>query len=430
MKILIVGSGGREHALAWKIGQSPRVTKVFCAPGNGGTRLVAENVAIPETEIAALADFAVREKIDLTVVGPERPLTLGIADDFEARGLRIYGPSKKAAVLEGSKVFAKEFLARHRIPTGRFKVAATPAAARAALDENDFGYPLVIKADGLAAGKGVLICRTRDEADEAVRAVMVDRRFGDAGNRLLIEEFLRGEEVSFIIVSDGSRALPFVTTMDHKAAFDGGRGPNTGGMGTISPSPSVSKKMFAEVMASIIHPTIARMREEGRTFKGTLYAGLMLTAEGPKVLEYNVRFGDPETQPQMLRLGSDLMDILTAAVGGDVLGREVRWSAKPSGCVILASGGYPGAYEKGKAIHGLDEAEKTPGIVSFHAGTMFEGGRTLTSGGRVLGVCASERTLGEAMTKIYEAVGRIRFDGMHYRRDIGAAALERTPAEE
>lgn len=428
MKALVVGSGGREHALAWKISRSPRITKVYCAPGNGGTRLVAENVPVADTDIGALADFAAREKIDLTVVGPEVPLTMGIVDEFERRGLRIYGPSKKAAILEGSKIEAKGFMDRRRIPTGRFKVAQTPAEARAVLEADEFGYPLVVKADGLAAGKGVVICRNRDEAEAAVRAAMVDRHFGEAGDRVLIEEFLKGEEVSFIVVSDGSRVLPLVTTMDHKAVFDGGQGPNTGGMGTISPSPSFTKEMFKQAMTSIILPTIAGMREEGRPFKGTLYAGLMLTDDGPKVLEYNVRFGDPETQPQMMRLESDLVDILTDAIDGDVLVREVVWSPKPAGCVILAAGGYPGAYERGKEIHGLDQAAGRPGIVVFHAGTRVQEGRTFTNGGRVLGVCAAEPTMAETMTRIYEAAEGIRFEGRHYRRDIGAAA--RIPPEE
>ncbi|MBM3294536.1 MAG: phosphoribosylamine--glycine ligase [Candidatus Aminicenantes bacterium] len=421
MKILVVGSGGREHALAWKIRQSPRVTGVFCAPGNGGTRRVAENIAIPDIDIPALADFAAREHIGLTVVGPEVPLTLGIVDEFESRGLPIFGPSKKAAELEGSKIFAKMFLDRHRIPTGRFKAAYTPEEARAVVASEPFGYPLVVKADGLAAGKGVLICRSKAEAEEAVRAIMVEREFGAAGQAVLFEEFLRGQEVSFIVISDGVHALPLVTTMDHKAVFDGGGGPNTGGMGTISPSPAVSKKTIGEVMAGIIQPTITRMREEQRPFKGALYAGLMMTAEGPKVLEFNCRFGDPETQPQMLRLQSDLVEILAAAVAGDVLAREVEWTRGAAGCLILASGGYPGPYEKGKIIQGLEEAERLPGIVLFHAGTKFENGRYVTSGGRVLGVGAADRTLAGAMTRIYRAAGLIRFDGMHYRRDIGKA---------
>jgi len=423
MKILIVGSGGREHALAWKIAKSPRVTRIFCAPGNGGTRLIAENVPIGDGDIPALLEFAAREAIDLTVVGPELPLSLGIVDEFEKRGLRIFGPSKKAAELEGSKIFAKQFMERHRIPTGRFRVAETPDRARAALEAGEFGYPVVLKADGLAAGKGVMICKTREEAEAAIRAIMIEKQFGEAGSRLLIEEFLMGREVSFIVIADGTRALPLVTTMDHKTVFDGGRGPNTGGMGTISPSPYLSRKMYAQVMSTIILPTITRMLEEGRKFKGTLYAGLMLTADGPKVLEYNCRFGDPETQPQMIRLESDLVEILLAAISENVLANEVEWSRRAAGCVVLASGGYPGPYKKGKIIKGL-EAAAGAGAIVFHAGTQFENGQYLTNGGRVLGICASEPRLEETMTRIYRAIDRVSFEGKHYRRDIGVADAE------
>ena len=423
MNVLVVGSGGREHALAWKLAQSPRVTKVFCAPGNGGTRLVAENVPVADTDIAALAELAVRRKVDLTVVGPEMALALGIADEFEKRGLPVFGPSRKAAELESSKIFAKQFMDRYRIPTGRFRIADTAEAGFRIVRSGELGFPLVVKADGLAAGKGVLICKTREEAEQAVTAVMVERQFGEAGGRILVEEFLRGQEVSFIVIADGAQALPLVTTMDHKAVFDGDEGPNTGGMGTISPSPFLTGPMFEGVMRTIILPTIAHMREEGRLYRGALYAGLMLTDAGPKVLEFNCRFGDPETQPQMLRLESDLAEILLAAVGGDVLANEVRWSGSPAACVILASGGYPGLYEKGKIISGLGDVARTPGGTVFHAGTKFEGGRYLTSGGRVLGICASERTLHETMTRIYGAAAWIQFDGVHYRRDIGTARM-------
>jgi phosphoribosylamine--glycine ligase len=421
MKILVVGAGGREHALAWKLARSPKVNKLYCAPGNGGTRLVAENVAIPDSDIEKLADFALQAGIDLTVVGPEIPLSLGIVDEFEKRGLRVFGPNRKAAELEASKVFAKQFMERHKIPTGRFRVAETADKARTILRSGEFGWPVVIKADGLAAGKGVIIAKTAGEAEEAVRAIMDERQFGDAGRVLLIEEFLRGREVSFIVIADGAQVLPLVTTMDHKAVFDGGEGPNTGGMGTISPSPFLTKKMFGEVMSGIVLPTVTRMREEGRTYKGVLYCGLMLTAEGPRVLEYNCRFGDPETQPQMLRLESDLVDILMAAVSGNVLENEVRWAEKAAGCVILASGGYPGPYTKGRIIQGLDAVAGMPGVVVFHAGTKFEDEEYKTSGGRVLGVCASDATLAEAMGRIYRAAAAIRFEGAHYRRDIGAA---------
>jgi phosphoribosylamine---glycine ligase len=424
MKILVVGSGGREHALAWKLAHSPKVTKLYCAPGNGGTRLVAENVPIPDTDIDRLADFALQTGIDLTVIGPEIPLSLGIVDEFEKRGLRVFGPSRKAAELETSKIFAKQFMERHKIPTGRFRVADTSDKARTILRSGEFGWPVVLKADGLAAGKGVVIAKTSEEAETAVRAIMDERQFGDAGRHVLIEEFLRGQEVSFILIADGAQVLPLVTTMDHKAVFDGGEGPNTGGMGTISPSPHLTKKMYGEVMSGIVLPTVIRMREEGRPFKGALYCGLMLTEEGPKVLEYNCRFGDPETQPQMLRLESDLVDILMAAVDGNVLENEVLWSEKAAGCVILASGGYPGPYAKDKVIHGLENVAERAGVVVFHAGTKFENGAYLTNGGRVCGVCAAEATLAGAMGRIYGAVAALRFEGMHYRRDIGAGRAD------
>ena len=426
MKILIVGSGGREHALAWRIAKSPRAEKIYCAPGNGGTRLVAENIPFADTDIAGLADFAEREKIGLTVVGPEIPLTMGIVDEFESRGLRIFGPSKKAAEIEGSKVFSKEFMSRHRIPTGRFKVADSFDQAKKILASGEFGFPVVVKADGLAAGKGVVVCATQKKAEEAAGEMLVQKKFGTAGRRIVIEEFLRGREVSFIVISDGVRVQPLVTAMDHKAVYDGDKGPNTGGMGAISPSPLMTETLFADIMATVITPAVTRLLEEGRKFKGVLYAGLMITEEGPRVLEFNGRFGDPETQPQMVRLESDLVELLGAAVDGDILRHEVRWSAKPSGCVVVASGGYPVHYEKGKIISGLAEAEEVSGVTVFHAGTAFENGRYLTTGGRVLGVCASEENLAETMGKIYDACGRIYFEAMHYRRDIGAVKEART----
>ena len=395
---------------------------------------VAENAAVNDADVLALADFAARERIDLTVVGPEVPLSLGITDEFGKRGLRVFGPTRKAAELESSKVYAKQFMARHKIPTGRFAVAHSAGGALAVLRSGEFGLPVVVKADGLAAGKGVIICKTAPEAELAIRSIMVEKQFGEAGRRVLIEEFLRGKEVSFIVVSDGTRVVPFVTTMDHKAVLDGGEGPNTGGMGTISPSPFLTDALYDEVMKTIIAPTIVRMAEDGRPYKGALYAGLMLTAEGPKVLEYNCRFGDPETQPQMLRLSSDLIDLLLAAAEGSIgteQVRQVRWSDEAAACVILASGGYPGAYEKGKVIEGVEEAARVPGVELFHAGTKFVNGRYLTSGGRVLGVCGTGPTIAAARARIYGAVGLIRFDGLHYRRDIGTALMDgRDPGKE
>jgi len=419
MKVLVVGSGGREHALAWKISKSPLVDQLYCAPGNPGTASLGENIAVSDSDIPGLARFAAEKKVDLTVIGPEMPLTLGIVDEFENRGLTVFGPNKKAAELEGSKVFAKQFMERHRIPTGRFKVAESPIQAQRILKSGEFFFPVVIKADGLAAGKGVIVCPSLRKAEEAVDMIMVKKQFGNAGKKILIEEFLKGKEVSFIVISDGAKVQPLVTTMDHKAVYDGDRGPNTGGMGAISPSPFITPELFTGIINTIIFPTINRMREEGRKFKGVLYAGLMLTEEGPKVLEYNCRFGDPETQVQMVRMESDLVEILLNAGVENVLKTEIAWNVQASGCVVLASGGYPLAYEKGKLIRGLKEISGLPGITVFHAGTKFEGGEYYTNGGRVLNICASEKTLSGTMENIYSAVSGISFEGMHYRRDVG-----------
>jgi len=422
MKVLIVGSGGREHALAWKMAQSPRVKRLFCAPGNGGTGLAAANIAIADSDIAGLAAFAETEGIDLSVVGPELPLSLGIVDEFTRRGLRVFGPSKLAAELESSKIFSKRFMDRNGIPTGRFRVAEAAEEALAAVRSGEFGFPVVLKADGLAAGKGVIIARDLASADEAVRTIMIERQFGAAGDRILVEEFLQGREVSFIVITDGARILPLATAMDHKAVFDGDEGPNTGGMGAISPSPFVGPVLNQEILRAIIRPTIEGMSAEGRPYRGALYAGLMLTEDGPKVLEYNGRFGDPETQPQMLRLKSDLVDVLSEAADG-AAPETLDWSENPSACVILASGGYPGHYTNGKEILGLEDASRLPGVILFHAGTKSEGGWVVTNGGRVLGVCASEPTLPGTLKTIYDAIDRIRFEGMHYRRDIGTARM-------
>jgi len=424
MKILVVGSGGREHALTWKISQSPQVEKIFCAPGNPGTMSIAENVDISPENIPALLEFAERERIDLTVVGPEVPLTMGIVDEFEKRNLKIFGPHKNAAELEGSKIFAKQFMERHKIPTGDYEIAESAAQAKEILSSGKFSFPVVIKADGLAAGKGAIICKDMASAEKTIDEIMTDKKFGDAGNRVLIEEFLRGKEVSFIVIADGVLALPMVTTMDHKAVGEGDKGPNTGGMGAISPSPYTDRHLFDKVMQTIVTPTITWLLEEGRKFKGVLYVGLMLTDEGPKVLEYNCRFGDPETQPQMLRLESDIVDLLLASAEGDLSRIEVKWSRKPSGCVVLASGGYPGPYKKGILINGLSDVMKLPGITVFHAGTKYQDGNIYTNGGRVLNVCASENSLAETMSRIYEAFPFISFDGMFYRGDIGVKKEE------
>ncbi len=419
MKILVIGSGGREHALAWKISQSPLLQKLYCAPGNAGTQSIAENVPIGAEDIPSLLDFASNRNIDLTVVGPEAPLTMGIVDKFEEKGLKIFGPNKNAAELEGSKIFAKQFMARHRIPAAHFEIADSAGQAKKIVASGRFSFPLVVKADGLAAGKGVIVCRNPKRAEEAINTIMVEKKFGEAGERLIVEEFLSGKEASFIVISDGVKILPLVTTMDHKAVYDGDKGPNTGGMGAISPSPYIDQEMFDSIVNTTVFPTITRMLEEGRRFKGVLYVGLMLTADGPKVLEYNCRFGDPETQPQMLRMQTDLVELLLSAVEGNVLEKNIQWSANTAGCVVAASGGYPLKYEKGKVIEGLEEVATFPGVVIFHAGTILKDGKYYTNGGRVLNVCASEKNLAETMDKIYKALSRIYFEAMHWRRDIG-----------
>jgi len=424
MKVLVVGGGGREHALAWKTSQSSKVKKIYCAPGNAGTEKIAENVSISSNDIKGLKGFASKEKIDLTVVGPEEPLTLGIVDEFEEKGLKIFGPYKISAEIEGSKIFAKQFMERHKIPTGRYKIATSAEEARKIIGDGVFPYPVVIKADGLAAGKGVMICRNEVKAEEAIKKIMVDKKFGDAGNKVLIEEFLRGEEASFIVISDGVKLVPFVTTMDHKAIFDGDRGPNTGGMGAISPSPFIDRNLFNEIVKTIMFPTVTRMLEEGRKYKGVLYAGLMLTDQGPKVLEFNCRFGDPETQPQILRMKSDIVDVFLSVIEENVLEKEIEWSNEASGCVVLASGGYPTKYEKGKLIEGLSEAEDSKECTIFHAGTKVEDGKYYTDGGRVLNVCGAGKTLKEAMDKIYKTAAKIYFEAIHYRRDIGTVKEE------
>jgi phosphoribosylamine--glycine ligase len=424
MKILVIGSGGREHALAWKISQSPLLEKLYTAPGNPGTKSLGENVDIDSGDIKALAEFAAKEKVDLTVVGPELPLTFGITDEFEKNNLKIFGPRKNAAELEGSKVFAKEFMERHKIPSGRFKVAYSPVQAHGVVDSGEFGFPVVIKADGLAAGKGVLICKDKEAAHQAVETLMVEKKFGQAGEQVVIEEFLSGKEASFIVVTDGIQVLPFVTTMDHKALLEGDQGPNTGGMGAISPSPYIGKELFDRIMEAIVFPTIMRMHEEGRMYKGVLYVGLKLTDKGPKVLEYNCRFGDPETQPQMLRLKGDIVDVFLASLEERIMEKQVDWSHNTSACVVLASKGYPEKYEKGKRITGIEDLAESSDITLFHAGTKLEKNEYFTYGGRVLNVCASENTLAETMGKIYNAVTKIEFEGKQFRKDIGVIKKE------
>jgi phosphoribosylamine--glycine ligase len=416
MKILIVGSGGREHALVWKISQSKRVGKIFAAPGNPGTGSLAENVDIKPTSIIELADFAQAEKIDLTVVGPEQPLALGIVDEFNSRNLKIFGPTQKAAMIETSKSFAKEFMTKNNIPTPAFKTFSSSADA---MDHfRSASFPLVIKADGLAAGKGVYICQKKSEAEEGIKEIMLDGKFGKSGERVVIEEFLAGQEMSFMVISDGKRILPLATAMDYKKALDNDKGPNTGGMGAISPAPQFSRELFNTIMKSIIEPAIAGLKFENKKYKGVLYAGLMITREGPKVLEFNARFGDPEIQVVLMRLKSDLVDVLEGSADENLFDIAVDWDKKVSGCVVLAAKGYPGKYSKGQKIQGLERA-KVQGLEVFHAGTALSKNSLVSAGGRVLNICAAAPTLKETMDKIYNGISFIAFDDMTFRRDIG-----------
>jgi phosphoribosylamine--glycine ligase len=423
MKVLIVGSGGREHALAWKISLSPRVKKLYCAPGNAGIASVAERVDIAADDLDGLARFARGERIDLTVVGPEVPLVAGIVDRFGRDGLRVFGPSKRAAELEGSKVFAKNLMRKHGIPTGDYQVFEDLDRAKTYIE--DQGAPIVVKADGLAAGKGAVVCKTVEEAVQTATGMLEGGAFGDAGKRIVVEECLVGEEASILAITDGQTIAPLASSQDHKAAYDGDKGPNTGGMGAYSPAPVVTEKVMEQVVKEVLVPTVHAMAKAERPFKGVLYAGIMATAQGPKVLEFNTRMGDPETQPLLMRLDTDLVDLLDAAVEGTLDQQELKWKDRSSVCVVMASGGYPGSYEKGKAIAGLDEAGEVPETVVFHAGTASKGGEIVTSGGRVLGVTSLGETVARAIDRAYEAVGRISWDGCQYRKDIGAKALAR-----
>ncbi len=423
MKVLVIGSGGREHALVWKIHQSDRVSKIYCAPGNAGIRRMAECVDLSVTDVDGLVSFAKSEKIDLTVVGPELSLTAGIVDAFQEEDLRIFGPSRDAAILEGSKVFTKEFLKKYNIPTARFKVFKERKKAKKYIDK--CGAPLVVKADGLAAGKGVIVASSVKEAKEAVDLIMRDKAFGEAGNRLIVEECLTGEEASFIAFTDGKTVLPLPTSQDHKAAFDGDTGPNTGGMGAYSPAPVVTEEIADYVMEKVMLPTIKGMAKEGRPYKGMLYAGLMIDGDNVEVLEFNCRFGDPEAQPLLMRLKSDVIDIFEAVIDGRLDQVEMKIDPRPTVCVVMASGGYPGSYEQGKAIRGLKKASEVPGVVVFHAGTTVRKGRVATAGGRVLGITAVGKDLAKAISSAYKAVGLISWTGSFYRTDIGAKALSR-----
>ncbi len=426
MKILVVGGGGREHAIAWKLRRSSEVTELYAAPGNAGIREVADCVPIDPSDIVELAEFAGKVRVDLTVVGPELPLTLGIVDEFEKRGLKIFGASRAAAEIERSKVFAKEFMRRHGIPTADFTACSTWEEAMAALGRRSRSeYPVVLKADGLAAGKGVIIAESASEAEGAVTDIMKRRKFGNAGDRLVVEDFLRGREVSFFGLSDGEHLLPLVTCQDYKRIGDANRGANTGGMGAFSPSVAVTQEIYEEVVARVLRPTVAGLAEEGRTYRGVLYAGLMLTEEGPRVLEFNARFGDPETQVLLPRLKSDLAPLLLAAAEGRLDRAETEWSRDRAVCVVMASEGYPEGYETGKEIRGLDRAAALPGVMVFHAGTRREeDGPVLTAGGRVLGVTALGATFEEARKLAYGGVDAVRFENRYFRGDIGGDAVE------
>lgn len=416
MKVLVVGGGGREHALVWKIAQSPKVTEIFCAPGNAGIAKLAKCVPIGAENIGALADFAQSESIDLTVVGPEAPLCGGIIDEFQRRGLHIFGPSKSAAEIEGSKVFCRQLLAKWNVPSPHFAVFDDPNEAKAYIRQR--GAPIVVKADGLAAGKGSIVCANLNEALRAVDRIMVEREFGDAGKRVVVEEFLEGREVSVMVFTDGRTLKPMPPSRDHKRLLDNDQGPNTGGMGAYCPVPDVSESLYEQIIETIMKPTIAAMAAEGRPYKGVLYGGLMLTKDGPKVLEFNCRFGDPETQAVLPLLQTDLVEICEAVIDERLHEVDVQWKKGACICVVMASAGYPGAYEKGKVITGIEDAEREEGVIVFHAGTAFKDGQLVTSGGRVLGVTAVGQNFTEATQKVYQAVGKIHFENAHYRRDI------------
>lgn len=421
MNILVIGSGGREHALVWKIKQSPKAKKIYCAPGNAGIASLAECVAIPSDDIKGLLKFAKDKKVDLTVVGPEAPLVKGIVDEFEQQGLKIFGPNQAAAQLEASKAFAKEFLHRRNIPTAVYKIFDEPKAALDFLAQAQF--PLVVKADGLAAGKGVIICKDLKEAQQAVDEIMVQKVFRSAGDRVVIEECLEGPEASILAISDGKHFFVLETAQDHKRIFDDDLGPNTGGMGAYSPAPVVTPEMMNKIISRIIEPTIRGMHKEGHPFKGVLYAGLMLTYQGPQVLEFNVRFGDPETEAVLPRLKTDLVDIMMAAIDGKLEKMTLKWDDRPCVCVVVASGGYPGIYETGKIISGLEDITD-PDTVVFHAGTQLKNGAVVTNGGRVLGVTSLGANMQDAITRVYKAVDKIGFDRAFFRRDIAAKALK------
>jgi phosphoribosylamine--glycine ligase len=421
MNVLVIGNGGREHALVWKLAQSPLVSQLYCAPGNAGTATQAVNVPIRADDLPALLRFAREHAMDFTVVGPERPLELGIVDLFRQAGLAIFGPTQQAACLETSKAFAKTIMTQYGIPTAPYRIFADPQEAEAYVAQHKL--PLVVKANGLAAGKGVIVCKTRQQAQQAIAQIMRTKVFGDAGAQVVIEEFLHGEEVSFFALTDGVALLPLPACQDHKAINDADEGPNTGGMGAYAPVPGVDGALVERIMQEIMRPIVRAMAAEGRSYQGVLYAGLMLVEHRPWVVEFNARFGDPEAQVLMMLLDGDLLPLLRATTDGTLAHQACRWLDRAAVCVVMASRGYPEAYEHGKAIAGVDATTDLPGVAVFHAGTASREGRLVTSGGRVLGVTARAADLGQAIERTYQIVQRISWDGVHYRTDIGRKAL-------
>jgi len=421
MKVLVIGSGGREHALCWKITQSKKVDTLFCAPGNGGISKIAKLVDIKADDIEGLLRFAKSNNIGLTVVGPEAPLVKGIVDVFQKDGLRIFGPSCRASMIEGSKIFAKQMMKRWNVPTADFDIFDDHKDAEKYIAQKKM--PLVVKADGLAAGKGVYVCHTKEEALGAIKDAMVDRKFGSSGEKILVEECLEGEEASIIVISDGENVMPLATSQDHKRIFDGDKGPNTGGMGAYSPAPVITPELERRIMDEVVVPIVKGMASDGIPYKGILYAGIMVTEVGPKVLEFNARFGDPETQAIFPRLKSDLVDLIERSIDGALKGVTASWAEQSSVCVVIASGGYPGEYEKGKEIKGLEATDRMKDVVIFHAGTKQSAGKYYTTGGRVLGVTGSGDTIEAAIRNTYKAVSKIKFEDMHFRSDIAKRAL-------
>jgi phosphoribosylamine--glycine ligase len=421
MKILLVGGGGREHSLAWKIAQSPRVRELICAPGNAGIEQTARCVDVAADDIPGLLNLAREEKVDLTVVGPEMALTLGIVDAFRDEGLKVFGPHKDAARLEGSKAFSKELMKSHNIPTAFFSTFTDPEDARRYIQE--VGAPIVVKADGLCGGKGVMVCRTVEEALDAVDLMMINQSFGDAGTRIVVEECLLGEEASFLVFTDGKNILPLPSSQDHKAVLDRDKGPNTGGMGAYSPAPLVTPDLEKQIIEEIMEPTIRALADMGTPYRGVLYAGVMIEEGRARVLEFNCRFGDPEAQPLLMRMKSDIVPVLLAVAEGDLSGMTLEWDPRAAVCVVMTAKGYPKSYKKGMLISGLDKAGDVPDTVVFHAGTRKSGNKVLTDGGRVLGVTSLGESIAEAINRAYRAVECIEWKDLHYRKDIGMKAL-------